>query len=221
VLLAWNWSLTLDYIRVLIWPAVAVGLLVFVWWHRSKIEPFVRRVTLLRLPGGFEVGFDRAQDAAAGDAQAAEHEVAQEPVVNERVGELEAELETRTAKAGDERRRLLAQLVVAQLALDYERIFRVIFGTQIQALRSMQATPEGVHRDALQKLVDESALGASIVRAASGGAPTISFQSWIGFLLIYRLAENPPPDTDVYKITTRGTGFLNYIDAGRYPPKRF
>lgn len=135
----------------------------------------------------------------------------------EQVEEYELRLAEQQLAAQEERGRLLRQLAVAELGRDFERIYRVIYGSQIAALRSMLAAPEGLPREALEAHLTAS----KATWTAMPFIQSLTFEQWIGFLLSNALAMLPQPPPGPYRITSKGSGFLGYIDAGRYPTKIF
>jgi hypothetical protein len=107
--------------------------------------------------------------------------------------------------------------VAAQIALEYERVYNAIYGSQIAALRLFKDSPDGLRKEQLQEHVTRVKETFAFV----AWVQTLTFNGWIGFLLIKLLVENPPPDSNVYKITPKGSGFLDYIDTAKYPLKMF
>ncbi|MDQ5822320.1 MAG: hypothetical protein M3540_12845 [Actinomycetota bacterium] len=214
-----NWPLILDYLRVLIWPVV-VGTFLGYFLRRfgSHIGPLLDRIRSVKALGT-EVGFaDPRQEEALGDEEAAEETVVDEAeLLTEKVEEYERLLGEQHLAAQEERARLLRQLAAAQLGRDFERIYRVIYGSQIAALRSLNATEDGVPQIALEAHLNQSKATWTTMPFIQ----SLTFEQWMGFLLRNGLAIHPEPPNGPYKITSKGSGFLGYIEAGRYPSKVF
>jgi hypothetical protein len=129
----------LDYVRVLVWPAVVVSGATYAFWRWGKhIGPLIDRIKTVKAPG-IEVGFEpQPQD----DEDAAEAR-AEESVegMAELVDAYEQALADQAEEAQEQQLALGRQLAVTQIQLDYERTYRVIYGSQIAALRALRAAP--------------------------------------------------------------------------------
>jgi hypothetical protein len=209
----------LDYLDILRWPLL-VGVFL-VWFFRRYSEHVGRlldRINSFKAPLGLgEFGFEPNQEIAADDDEAGfdfEDDVIALAEAQVRV-EYEEELERRQNEHQAQLDYLFGQIAIKDLSLDYERIYRVIYGSQVSALRSMRATPRGVPRIVLEAHLDQ-------VKQSLTTLPWIqrlTFEDWFGFLQRNGLALVAPDG--LYRITSKGTGFLFYIESHAYPVRVF
>jgi hypothetical protein len=113
----------------------------------------------------------------------------------------------------DEQIDLLAYVLAStNIQLVHERTYRNIFGSQMQALLSIN-NPGGATDQAVRKIYDEAAAQNAEVYEK------ISFQQWTDFLLLSGLIARTG---DRYELTPYGRGFLKYVvDARLMTPKAY
>jgi hypothetical protein len=129
--------------------------------------------------------------------------------LDEYAGTLEVQLQIAEESTEELRR----DLAVRDLALDCERIHRMIFGSQIAALRAAAAVdPLPMPESTLRQRFDEAKSKWSVAHKDRTFAP------WIGFLIGSGLIEIVPTG---YRITSKGRAYLSYIDSLGLPPRLF
>jgi len=209
----------LDYIKALVWPVVIAGFLGYLFWryneHIGRLIDKVRSVKALGTEWGFAAP---GQQTVEGD-EAAEEAVVDADIIDVLVSDFEQRLEERHLQAEEERAELLRHIAIKDLQLDFERTYRVIYGSQIAALRALRATGlDGLERASLNALLDQAKATWSVVPWLQG----LSLDAWLGFLFFEDLIAYPNGvGRDPVTITPKGGGFLDYIDAGRFPPRIF
>ncbi len=220
----WQWELILDYILVLIWPLLVALVVVYLLRrYGTQFGGLIDRIKTVKV-FGTEMGFTEAADQqrAAADEEAAEGTLDDNPDDAELIDQLTESYEQRLAEqqleAAEERRRLLRQVAVKSLQVEYEQIYRVIYGSQIAALRSIRASPDEIApREALEAHMNQVKSTLTLIPFVQA----MTFETWIGYLVTSGLAIQREEDRDTYRITSKGSGFLDYIDAGRFPRRVF
>jgi hypothetical protein len=113
------------------------------------------------------------------------------------------------AERAQEAEQLQQELARAELQLELERIWNRIFGSQVAALRVLDAAPQGLTRQALEPIYEDA-------RARRGLA--LTFDQWMTFLLRDglggSLVELAPQGT--YHIGQKGQALLGYGDVSGY-----
>ena len=102
---------------------------------------------------------------------------------------------------------LRAKTTELYLAWHYEKIYRVIFGTQILALQTLNATGLKSTKSAIQAIYDRA------VSDNAGFYDGISYENWLSFLETNDLIII---NEDNVEISIEGQGFLNYINEQKY-----
>ena len=214
--------LVLDYIDVLKWPVVVVGLaLLLLFVFRRQIPGVVdwlkeRTKSVEVGPGGVRWTAQAGQGPVAPD----------QPLPRQGAAETLPELEQITAerdqRAAESQRwqaeyeGLSAEYQTARLYLYYEQVYRAIFGTQIELLQALASIypQSGLPPPAIGTTHEpgRTYLTRFYLRFQSlfPGA-TWNSQEYIAYLLRVQLVK--PGDLDAYVITDYGKGFLSYIDA--------
>ena len=118
------------------------------------------------------------------------------------------------AEAQQTEEALRRELAFTQIELEFERLYRIIYGSQMAALRELAgADPGGVPRQRLHH--DYRAARAKWGDVVLPDDP----DTWASFLTVADLAELRP-DSRNY-ITPKGKAFLNYVNAKGYPDQPF
>lgn len=189
-------NLALDYLRAVIWPILAFGL---VFLFRRDVSALLARV---RRAAGF--GFDAEtwpppnQTLVTGSTELVLPTI--EGIANAAGGtDIGEEAESPTSIAGPEKR-----AAVASVFLHYERVYRLIFGTQIQMLHLLNTRGEnGATENEL------AAYWAEHKRVSPIDTP---FDAYLSFVLTNDLVCFDEAD-ERYKITQQGSSFLQYLVA--------
>lgn len=209
----------LDYLNILRWPLlVAVFLAWFFNRYRDHVGRLLDRINSFKAPLGLgELGFEPNQQIA-GEEDEADFDFEDDVVALAEAGvrvEYEGRLEELQNQQQAQLDYLFEQIAIKDLSLDYERIYRVVYGSQVSALRSMRATPEGVPRGVLEAHLDQ----AKQTLTAVPWIQRLTFEDWFGFLQRSGLALVALDG--LYRITSKGTGFLFYIESHGYPARIF
>jgi hypothetical protein len=206
----------LDYIRALIWPSVVLTLvLFFLIAYEDNVRALIDAIRELRGPAG--VGA-----ALAPRGQPQPPDIDEPEQVDEQQAELVAlvveEYEAQMAQAQEQHQeqveRIINELVVARLELDFERQYQWIFGSQLRALRALRDARGQLPRAALEPIYE-----AVRPQLWSG----FTFDTWIGYLLRVTLhsALAVAVNGGTYHITPKGRAFLGYIERLKYPDRSF
>lgn len=208
------WSTLLDYIDVLRRPLVVGATLIFVFrTYRDEIGRLIDRINELRGPGGTGLGMAPSQQSPEEAEPSIEGD---NELLEEIISDYERELAERQEERQQSEQALIAELVSAQIDLDFERIYRVIFGSQVQALRALR----DVHPASVPRTLVEPIFGA-VKAQFSDAFAAWSFEMWIAFLLREgyggSLVEQLGDGT--FRLTLKGSTFLDYVED--FPPKVF
>jgi hypothetical protein len=220
VIVASDAAVVLDYMRVLVWPVLVLAALAYAARrygdHIGRLIDRIRHVRAL----GTELGFS---DAPQQELAAAEE--AAEELADARVGPIaamyEQELEAQALEAQAERTQLLRLVAVKDIQLDYERIHRIIYGSQIAALRALRSGQGGTlsRADLEPHLARSKSLWTAVAVIQN-----LTFEQWIGYLASHGLVEATAGIAaaaagGAYRITPKGEGYLDYIDVLGLPTR--
>lgn len=123
------------------------------------------------------------------------------------------EYESRITAANKSKDDLQEELARTQVALSFERILRIIFGSQIGALKKINEMPQGSSQTDLQ---NEYKKHLDYFRSVDA-EPISSFAQWMNYLVIINFVE---ARGDVYCILPAGNMFLRYIIEMHYSENR-
>lgn len=189
-------EVTLRYLEVLVWPIVA---LIIVLLFQEELKGLVRNVVALRVPGGFEAKISQ-----------------QKPP--EETPEISNELKkggvAELRKTGVDESELMNRVASLQVALHFERTYNLIFGSQIRLLESLErAGPSGrTYEDVVSGYQSE---GVTSIFLSS-----YPLKDYLGFLEVSGLVRTvDEAGRRSVEITPMGMGFLGYTRALRYPVK--
>jgi hypothetical protein len=207
----------LDYIQTFIWPVVVSGFLAyFLYRYEDQIGRLIERIRSVRALGT-EIALDVGPQVVGSEA-AAEESLADAEIIDVLIDDYEQRLQERHLQAEEERKELLRHIALTDLQLSYERTYRVIYGSQIAALRALRAAPNGVTRSGLNVLLEQSKATWSFATWLQA----LPLDTWLGFLFYEELITYPNGvGQDPVKITPKGEGFLDYIDLLRLAPRIF
>jgi hypothetical protein len=203
-----NWHLILDYISVLKWPVLV---LIVLYFGRKRIPIIITELmkkdnVSAKLPGGSSLTFsNNKQEPPSGQtiasAQIEEH--AEE--VQEGTAAISEPPATPPANDADAYQELTNRLTVSEIQLEFERLWRMIFGTQLEVLLRLKQQTNGLSLLRLDYLFQEH-----LRRLTSAGQPPLyaNAYNWISWLEQYGLVQ---PENGVYKLTPAGEIFLTYL----------
>lgn len=203
-----NWRLILDYISALKWPALV---LIVLYFGRKRIPTIITELlkkdkVSATLPGGSSFTFSNNQQEPPSGQTIASTQIEEhaEEVQEGTVSITEPPATTSTNDA-DAYRELTNRLTVAEIQLEFERIWRMIFGTQIEVLLRLKQQTGGLSLMRLEYLFQEH-----LRRLTSVGQPPVyaNALNWVSWLEQYSLIQQ---ESGVYKLTPAGEIFLTYL----------
>ncbi len=193
-----EWArLALDYLKVLLSTPVIIGavIVLFMCRFRSSIRAMLERPFTFRAPGGFEATVggqaEVAQEVAQQGAQLTRAEPAAAPVPPEQVA-------------------MLQQIGRWWM---YERLYRVIFRSQIELLRFLAGQPNRQARVSELMPFYQQAVTRGLLAAA------YPFENYLNFLRTSLLIQWTGPGVGqepVVTLTRWGGEFLDYIANSNY-----
>jgi hypothetical protein len=190
--------------------------------YRKKLGDLVYRASSKNLSFGAEAGLKSGQGQSVTDEQA-------ENLISERAPELvstvferlqaerAAELAQGQQQAQELIQRLLRQLAVTEIRAAFESIYAHIYGSQVAALRALRTMSDGATRESVEAHLTEVKSDGTMRHVA--WLQTLPFEAWFGYLERNGLAEAGADE--LCRITTKGTGFLGYIEGLGYEPRSF
>jgi hypothetical protein len=104
---------------------------------------------------------------------------------------------------------------------DFEALYRIIFGSQIELLIELRKKNEYMPKYDIRKLFDEQMAKRKIEF-------DVNFDKWLSFLVTFGLIKEESNNSDmasllsasgVYRITDKGVTFLSFMDSRDYDPK--
>jgi hypothetical protein len=205
----------IDWYRigdVLKWPTALVFLVLF---FRAEVRGFLTHARSLGF-GGTKLEAEAVNQTALQRqprSEAAEQAMRNfaDPLLIEEEKRLAAEISKIEPSAGPAREELvLRYLTAAWIQLDFERVYRLIFGSQLVALQGLNEV--GLHS------VAEVKVRATYDDATSRFADfykTYGFEPWLGFLFEARLIERG--GDSLLRINQKGRSFPAYLMNQGYP----
>ena len=190
--------------------------------YRKKLGDLASRVSSKNFPVGGEAGLESGQGPSA-TAEQAENLIAERApelvstVVEKLQAEHAAELAQGQQQAQELIQRLLRELAVIEIRADFESIYAHIYGSQVAALRALRTMSDGATRESVEAHLTEVKSDGTMRHVA--WLQTLPFEAWFGYLERNGLAEAGADE--LCRITTKGTGFLGYIEGLGYEPKSF
>jgi hypothetical protein len=189
----------LDYLRVLVWPVVA---LLIAFMFRVKLRELIDRLRefgLFGVHGKLDPPGQRQDPPAAEEAGIYAEGLDLVEYYEEQLVEHETEVE-----------QLRQQLAVAEVRLGLEEIWNRIYGSQVTSLQQLRGAPNGLTREALQRIHTDAVTHRGLL---------LDFDQWMVFLLRPSgpgggLAMLTPDGT--YHITQKGIGLLGYGEVSGY-----
>jgi len=194
-----DWKLILEFIRVTIWPFI---IFFFIFYFRKNIAALVDRIR--EFEGfGAKVRVDKqleAQKEFDSEEKIAKSEVAKQKKL---IGFIKEDYEKKLGEKKKTIEYLINEVSVRNLHLDFERIYNLIFGSQINLLKTLSA------KGSVGSTQEEVIRFFVMVQRAWLGFQSWTFNQYLNYLLIKQLIEITPQGN--YIITDKGRAFLSYI----------
>lgn len=192
----------LEYMRVLAWPVVV---LLIAFTFRVNIAQLIERMEEWEIPF---IGKGKAHGALAQQQETIKTDV----VVAQNEGEdfkaIVANKETEITALRDNSQQLVEKLTRAQIELDFERIYNIIFASQIDLLFKINNFPQVE----FAYIVDHY--------TKSQQAALVILKDWTVFQYIQFLITNQlieyKVDAMTVSITQKGRAFISYLAVMNY-----
>lgn len=209
VISQWVW-LGVSVARIAAWPLVIA---LVAWWHRDTLgkllDSLPTRPVTVKAPGGWEASLGASEQLQEARKPAIEAAIqTAPPAARPAVADLEGRL--RAQLAGDQAQQtatLLRELAETRVRAGHESIYRLIFGSQIQALKQLDLRGTATVQEAQQYYNTLIALWPDLY-------PKYPFESWLNFLIAMLLVQR---DGESLSTTIYGHDFLTYLTANRIP----
>lgn len=190
-----------NFLQLSFWPIVA---LVILFLFKNQIATLIEKGIVIMLPGGQEVrvGLPAPQQEPT--------QKNPEPKNIEDFKDITKPYENEISKLGEDREKLRTELLNIQIYLDFERIYRVIFGSQIELLKRLRTLSPMSEpaKDTIFFFVLNQRLFPTLVNW--------TFGQYMAFVLNTGLIVQ---NNDSYFITDRGRAFLAYIELMNFPKR--
>lgn len=192
----------LEYIKVLVWP---IAILLIAFTFRINIARLIERMDEWEIPF---LGKGRAHGALAQQHEPIKTDIV---VANNEGDDFKAIVNAKEkviTALKDGHQELVDKLTRAQIELDFERIYNIIFASQIDLLLKINNFPQ----------VEFTYIIDHYSKAQQAGAPIFnewSVYQFIQFLINVQLIEYRA-DTMNVSITQKGKAFLNYLAVMNY-----
>lgn len=191
----------LEYIKVLIWPIVV---LTVCFSFHAEISHFIRRIIAGKFAGA-EVTLAPSQEKANESSLNEKLEQTQ-PAGKDDIEKVIEEKENAIVATTQQKDELQKQLVEKEIELDFERIYNIIYRSQIDLLRSMVVSDHYGLTFITNHFQKENSISAA-------------FNNWNVFQYIAFLFNNgliEQRDNHTYAVTIKGRAFLQYLNIMGY-----
>ena len=191
----------LDYIRVIVWPAVA---LIVVAVFRSNLAQLIERLEEGDNPflGKWKASHLDSVSQQEGDVVLDTETQGADPNFDKVIEEREAEI----GALKDNEQQLLDKLTIAEIELDFERIYNLIFASQIELLAKLSVNSP----------VDISYVVnhySGVQRANRKALKDWNVGQYMAYLLRMQLVEL---NDSMTSITSKGRAFISYLNRMSY-----
>lgn len=200
-----DWLLILEYLKILVWPIIVT---VFIVYFRNEIRQLIKRGLNFKFPGGPEIGFGNipSQEDQNIDKSTNTDDI-------NKFGEIFKKYETKIKEIGDTRQKLETELINTTIYLEFERIYNMIFGSQVLLLKVLKSNQE------INKLFYNSENIVNYFFSIKANWPQ-ELQNWTAGLYMKFLMDSSlisfNGHIDQYSITDKGVAFLSYIAIRGY-----
>lgn len=184
--------------------AVTVLGLAFFLLFRKNIDGAISRMRNIDKSG---VAFDSVQRGAQperdppSEAEALKREL-DNALVREAEDFIKNEFKKRGLSVEESLNIAIRYLAATHLALQFENVFRIIWGSQLRLLSDLNTRPTGQPIDTLKSFYES---GAKVFPDVYKNYP---FEKWLGFLQEFGLIRS---DNGTIRVTVRGREFLTYL----------
>lgn len=178
--------------------------LAFFMLFRKSIDGAISRMRNIDKSG---VAFDSVQRGAqperdpSSEAEALKREM-DNALVREAEDFIKNEFKKRGLSGEESLNIAIRYLAATHLALQFENVFRIIWGSQLRLLSDLNTRPTGQPIDTLKPFYEA---GAKVFPGVYQNYP---FERWLGFLQEFGLIRN---DNGTIRVTVRGREFLTYL----------
>ncbi len=203
--LSCNWEIScivLEYIKILIWP-----LLVFscICYFKTDISNFINRVCQFKI-SGVEIIAEQQKETQLESKSQIDTKTAAESIPSKLISDLVKNFRTEYNNITNEKNKLLNDIAVRDIIIDYERIYNIIFGSQINLLEYLKNQQSGLPRREMELFFEN-------VKKYNYIFVDWNLNNYINFLVQQKLIE---PFGVSYQITPKGSSFLTYISNMGY-----
>ena len=213
-----DWTLFLEYIKILIWPLIA-SLSLFVFF-RKKLANLIDRITIIKGPVGTEI---RAEDQNKIQGQTEKIHIKTKGKINKlikpEIENIRKEYEEKLDKEVKEKtnkdviiKNLLDQISIKDIQINLEKIYNLIFGSQILLLKILK------NNEDVNSQYYNSQNVFSYFENTKRTWPAL--QNWTATLYMTFLINNDLViynlNEDKYSITPKGRLFLSYLHEQQY-----
>lgn len=209
-----DWLLVLEYVKVIIWPVIISG---FLFYFKNNIRGLIDRITIIKGPGGTEIRAE--QERKIEKQEEGIEKISDENIKKDLQVQIEEVKKTYEEELSKEKKantnkdkiisNLLEQLSFKSLQLEFEQIYRLIFGSQIDLLKRLRLASSG-------EASKNTIIFFAFIQRLFAVFTSWTFSQYINFLLSSGFIYF---NNDHYFITDKGKAFLNYIEILNYPRK--
>lgn len=203
-----------EIIKAVVWPVAAI---IIAYVFKADVHGLIPR---LRRAGPTGVEFDPADAQKTSTVEITTTEpgklkefpgMMRTPAIARVERQLYAGLAARKDVKPEEREALLVRLLAqSQLEAAFERIYNLIFGSQIAGLRELNTRGRVTGNEAREFFKGVKSRFADFYKG-------YSFEAWLGFLVSNGLVVR---DQDILQITDLGRDFLIYLTGRRLPENK-
>ncbi|MEI7604151.1 MAG: hypothetical protein WCJ19_03970 [bacterium] len=201
-------SLFLELTKILVWPIVAIVVVIL---YKENISGLIDRLRTIKGPIGIEIQAEhmiKAQEDASkelSDVEREKKQVEEQNEIDETIYSLQQKSQKR--KKNEPLENLYFELDQKDIQLEFERIYNLIFGSQIVLLDLIAETKHLEY-----KTIETYFKNLKDTNPVFG---TWTAWNYIKFLISQGLVEIEQ-ETKLLKITGKGLGFLQYVDECGY-----
>lgn len=199
-----DWRLILEYLTVLRWPVIVVAILIV---FRQNLANMIDRIISVKLPGGGSVDFNAQQQIVADATSSVQID---EGDLREFKDQVEKPVQTAPEIKNESKDDLLQKLNFAEIELEFERIFRIMFGTQLEVIKRLNSYRSGLNASQFEEVVNRHRMYSKNI-GFQGFEDTGGFMQYpVGVGLV-----DYDPNTGIYRLSLKGEVFLKYLEMNQ------